>query len=368
MKWILLISVLACTFSTGVFSQMSYAAPGENPIVIPVVVHILYNTPGQNISNEQVMSQIAALNRDYRKKNDDARYIPAAFKPLAADTHIEFRLATVDPSGVPTSGVTRTATSSKSFGIDDKVKSALTGGQDGWNRNQYLNIWVCNLSGTELGYSSLPGCVAEKDGVVIRYAVFGTTPNVASPYNKGRTTVHEVGHWLGLRHIWGDSPCGDDKIDDTPPQKGPTRGCPSGVVSTCTSGAAGNMYMNFMDFTNDACTSMFTVGQAAKMHELFEDDGARVALLSSRKAEGASNLLVSEANEGISLYPNPAFDMLNIRLAGQAKQVTIMNHLGQICRSIVLTKNSVQVNIRDLAPGMYFVSAGNGKSWKFVKH
>src|SRR5690606_11745087 len=131
---------------------------------------------------------------------------------------------------------------------------------------------------------------------------------------------------------------------------------------------AGNMYMNFMDFTNDACTSMFTVGQAAKMHELFEENGARVQLLSSRKAEGASNVLVTEINEGISLYPNPAADLLNISFTRQARQVTIMNHLGQVCRSIVPTKSSVQVDLSGLAPGMYFVSAGDGRSWKFIKH
>lgn len=368
MKLYLLISVFTCTCLNGLFSQMSLAVPdASQPVIIPVVVHVIYSSNEQNISNEQVKSQISALNRDYRKKNEDARYIPSAFKSFAADTRIEFRLATTDPSGLPTNGIVRKSTASRSFTTDDKVKSSLAGGDDPWDRNQYLNIWVCNLTGAAMGYASTPSCAPEKDGVVIRYTVFGTTPNVQSPFNMGRTTVHEVGHWLGLRHIWGDSPCGDDNIADTPPQQGPTRGCPSGVVATCTSGAAGNMYMNYMDFTNDACTNMFTLGQAAKMQELFRKGGAREALLSSHKADGAAAEDVAVLPEGVSIYPNPAADVLNIRLSNQAGSLKIYNHLGQVCKTAVATKNTLQIDIHDLAPGMYFVADGSGRSWKFIK-
>lgn len=368
MKLILLIAVFTCSCLHGLFSQMSLAVPdASQPIIIPVVVHVVYNSDEQNISNEQVRSQINALNRDYRKKNDDARYIPAAFRSYAADTRIEFRLATSDPSGLPTNGIVRKGTASRSFTTDDKVKSSLTGGDDPWNRDQYLNIWVCNLTGAAMGYASTPACAAEKDGVVIRYTAFGTTPNVQSPYNMGRTTVHEVGHWLGLRHIWGDSPCGDDNIADTPPQQGPTRGCPSGVVATCSSGAAGNMYMNYMDFTNDACTNMFTLGQVNKMHELFMKGGAREPLLSSHKADGASADDVALLPEGVSIYPNPAVDVLNVRLPNTVSLLKIYNHLGQVCKTVVAAKSSINVDISELKPGMYFVADGSGRSWKFIK-
>src|SRR5688572_24874459 len=285
MQSILLLSVLTSAFFLNVSSQVlngsasTVAAP--DVIIIPVVVHIVYHTDEQNISNDQVRSQIKVLNEDFRKKNIDAAYIPAAFKNLAADARIEFRLATVDPSGFTTDGILRRSTDVTAFGLDDKIKSSVLGGADAWNRDQYLNLWIGNLSGGMVGYASVPGCAPEKDGVVIKYSAFGTTFNVLAPFNKGRTAVHEIGHWLGLRHIWGDTDCGDDKIDDTPPQAGPTRGCPSGVVATCSSGAAGNMYMNFMDFTNDECTNMFTEGQTNRMRELFNAGGARVALLRS---------------------------------------------------------------------------------------
>lgn len=340
-------------------------------ITIPVVVHILYQTSEQNISNEQVKSQIAVLNQDFRLKNADAAFIPAAFKALAADTRIEFRLATVDPMGLPTTGIIRKKTAVAGFGIDDQIKFTAKGGDDAWSRNEYLNIWVGNLSGGAMGYASLPGCAPENDGVVIRYSAFGTTANVQAPFNKGRTTVHEIGHWLGLRHIWGDEACGDDRIDDTPPQAGPTRGCPSGVVSTCTSGAAGNMYMNFMDFTNDECTSMFTAGQAARMRDLFNGGGARLALLSSNKAEGEAieEMATATRNNSIAIYPNPVADVMNVTLQDERNGtfLTIYNHLGQAAKRMVVSKRSMQIGTKDLAAGTYFISTGNGHSKMFIK-
>jgi hypothetical protein len=351
---------------------LSQKVASDEVVIIPVVVHIVYNTPEQNISNEQVRSQIAVLNTDYRKKNKDGVNIPAAFKTYAADSRIEFRLATVDPLGLSTDGIVRKSTTIAAFDLDDKMKSSLTGGSDPWNRDEYLNIWVCNLSGGILGYASSPGCASEKDGVVIRYTVFGTTGNVRAPYNKGRTTVHEVGHWLGLKHIWGDKSCGDDNIEDTPPQEGPTRGCPSGVLSTCTSGAAGNMYMNFMDFTNDDCVNMFTYGQVDKMHELFADGGARAALLLSNKAVDAEdeNITVSSL-ASVTIYPNPVQNELNIKFADvellKGKPLIIYNHLGQATKQLIINKPVMQVNIKDLKGGLYFISTGDKKTHKFIK-
>lgn len=355
-------------------SETETATIAPEIIIIPVVVHIVYNSAGQNISNEQVKSQMAVLNQDFRKKNADVSHIPSAFQPLAADTRIEFRLATIDPSGFATDGIIRKNTAEAGFPADDKIKSSVSGGDDPWDRDQYLNIWVGNISGGVMGYSSSPGCAPEKDGVVVRYTAFGTTPNVLAPFNKGRTTVHEIGHWFGLRHIWGDASCGDDKIEDTPPQQGPTRGCPSGVIVTCASGANGNMYMNFMDFTNDECTNMFTLGQAAKMRELFNGGGARVALLSSDKARGAADeeILVegSIPTDGISYYPNPAVSELNIRfnnIQSAGQQVVIYNYLGQVAKRFAGTKNYMLVNVRDLKAGMYFISIGGKKATKFIK-
>jgi hypothetical protein len=375
MRSILFLSLLTFALFLNVSSQIvngsasTVAVP--DVIIIPVVVHIIYNTPDQNISNDQVRSQIKVLNEDYRKKNRDAAYIPAAFRTLAADARIEFRLATVDPSGFTTDGIIRKSTAVSAFNLDDKIKSGMLGGDDPWNRDQYLNLWVGNLSDGMMGYSSVPGCNAEKDGVVIKYTAFGTTANVQAPFNKGRTTVHEIGHWLGLRHIWGDTDCGDDKIDDTPPQAGPTRGCPSGVIATCSSGAAGNMYMNFMDFTNDECTNMFTLGQTVRMRELFNTGGVRVALLNSDKAGGAveDEASVDGSANKITLYPNPAVNTIKLTLNNTpADKIIIYNNLGQVIKQFAVTKNQMDLNVRDLKSGIYFISPGGKKVLKFVKN
>lgn len=354
---------LLCLINSAIAQKIA----AEKIIIIPVVVHVVYNNTSQNISNEQVRSQIEVLNKDYRKKND-VSHIPAAFRSIAADSKIEFRMATIDPSGLATEGIIRKSTTVTAFELNDKIKSSINGGSDGWDRDKYLNIWTGNLTSGILGYASSPGCVPEKDGVVINYNVFGTKGNVRAPYNKGRTAVHEIGHWLGLKHLWGDKSCGDDGIDDTPPQEGPTRGCPSGVVATCTSGSAGNMYMNFMDFTNDECVNMFTGGQVIKMHELFDEGGSRAALLLSDKAPG--NMEESFSSSAvITVYPNPAANELNIRFneAPVNRSVIIYNHLGQMQRKINITQQLTAININDLKNGLYFVSIGDKKTYKFVK-
>lgn len=354
-------------------TESGIAAPMPEVIIIPVVIHVLYNTPEQNISKDQIRSQMAVLNQDFRKKNADAAFIPAAFRDLAGDSRIEFRLATIDPSGLSTDGIIRKPTSVTGFGIDDKIKSSLTGGDDAWDRNHYLNIWVGNITGGVMGYASTPGCDASKDGVVIRYTAFGTTANVSAPFNKGRTAVHEIGHWLGLRHIWGDTACGDDRIEDTPPQEGPTRGCPSGVVATCSSGASGNMYMNFMDFTNDECTNMFTRGQAARMRELFAAGGARSAMLHSGRAAGADDdysVSSQSSTNKFNLYPNPARSFIQVYTGEEwpaGRQLSIYNLAGQVVKSINVNSQNARIDLTQLKAGMYYLSAGDGKVMKFVK-
>jgi hypothetical protein len=346
------------------------AAPFPGTIVIPVVVHVVYNNQEQNISNEQIRSQIAVLNKDFRKKNDDAAYIPAAFKDIAADAQIEFRLATIDPNGLPTNGITRTKTAINAFSEDNMIKSASSGGADAWNRDEYLNIWVGNLGAGIMGYASLPGSEPSVDGVVIRYSAFGTTNNVIAPFNRGRTTVHEIGHWLGLRHIWGDSDCGDDRIDDTPPQQGPTRGCPSGVVASCSNGATGSMYMNFMDFTNDECTNMFTGGQVEKMRSQFSIGAARYALLSSGKAVGAHDDYASPLQETlVSVYPNPGNNHINVRIADHllGADLTLYSLRGEQIHRTVARASITRVSLDRFAPGVYFVKVGAEKIVKVIR-
>jgi hypothetical protein len=188
----------------------------SNVITIPVVVHVVYNTNAENILDNQIQSQIDILNEDFRRLNTDAVNTPSSFQSLAADTEIEFCLASTDPNGNSTTGITRTSTSQSSFSTNNGVKYSSSGGIDAWNTSEYLNIWVCDISGGILGYAQFPGGNATSDGVVCDYAYFGNIGTATTPYHLGRTATHEVGHWLNLRHIWGDSNCGDDFCNDTP--------------------------------------------------------------------------------------------------------------------------------------------------------
>lgn len=261
------------------FSQGRDAYKTQAVITIPVVVHIVYKNANENISDAQVLSQIAVLNEDFRKLNADTNLIPSVFKPLAADPQIEFCMAVQDPNGNPTTGITRTQTATSTFTSNNGVKSASTGGVNPWPVNKYLNIWVCNLGGGLLGYAQFPGGSASTDGVVVGYKYFGTIGTASAPYDKGRTATHEIGHWLNLRHVWGDANCGNDFVSDTPTSQAANYGCPSFPNVTCGNGPDGDMFMNYMDYADDACMQMFTAGQTTRM--LAALNGPRSALLTS---------------------------------------------------------------------------------------
>ena len=253
-------------------------------VTIPVVVHVIWNTATENISDEQIQSQLTVINNDFRRLNADVGNTPAAFAGLTADANMNFCLASVDPSGNATSGIVRVQTSVTAFGTNDLMKSASTGGSNAWDRTRYLNLWVCDISGGILGYAQFPGGTASTDGVVIDYQYFGTTGTATAPFDKGRTATHEIGHWLNLYHIWGDDGTGctgSDQVADTPNQGSENYGCPVFPKISCTNGPNGDMFMNFMDYTDDACMLMFSSGQAARMQALFATGGARASLLTS---------------------------------------------------------------------------------------
>ena len=217
-------------------------------ITVPVVVHVVWNTSTENISDQQIFSQIDVLNADFRRTNIDAIMTPSVWQGIAADTEIEFCLASVDPNGAFTNGITRTQTSQTSFSIQsNNVKSSSSGGKDPWDQDKYLNIWVCDLSGGILGYATPPSSFNNPyDGVVIGYRYFGNTGTVQAPYNKGRTCTHEVGHWLNLDHTWGSGTCGNDNVNDTPLQEEANYSCPAfphNANSCGTSNSNGDMFM-----------------------------------------------------------------------------------------------------------------------------
>lgn len=249
-------------------------------IKLPVVVHIIYKTNTENISNEQVYSQIDALNRDFNKQNNEASTTPSVFQSLVADCGIHFQLATRDAEGNPTIGIVRHETIKAVWVVSDDMKIPARGGFAPWNPAKYLNLYVCNMGSKSLGFSSFPGMPAFMDGVVIDFKAFGTTGTAAKPFNLGRTCVHEVGHWLGLFHIWGDSDCGNDYVDDTPTQKMEHTGCPTTPqYSSCKGTPTLDMSMNYMDYVNDVCMYMFTNGQKERMLAVL--DTKRGVILSS---------------------------------------------------------------------------------------
>ncbi len=240
-------------------------------IRIPVVVHVLYNTPAQNIPDSQITSQITVLNADFRRLNADATSTPMAFAGVAADARLEFALAVRDPSCAATTGITRTATATTGWTFpSDAMKSAATGGHDPWDVTKYLNIWIVNYTDGTLGYGTFPGMPANIQGVVCDFRAFGTTGTLTTHAAGGRTATHEIGHWLNLNHIWGDdgSACtGSDNVADTPNQAGasPFAACRTFPAVTCMNGPNGDMFMNYMDYSADECMNMFTAGQVERM-------------------------------------------------------------------------------------------------------
>ncbi len=343
-------------------------------INITVVIHVLYNTDEQNISDEQIQSQLDALNLDYTKKNYNIENTPAVFAKVAGDARINFTLAITDPLGNITTGVIRKHTVVEHWEADDNMKFSAANGDDAWNAKNYLNIWVCNLFGRSLGYASLPGTDPAKDGIVIQSTAFGTVGTVKPPFNKGRTLTHEAGHWLGLMHIWGDDNCGDDNIGDTPPQQSFNNGCPAfPQLSPCSLNGNGDMFMNFMDFTNDDCMSMFTIGQKNKMRSLFAKGGARNTLLTSpggKPATGEAAPAVPMdtviARTMISFYPNPAKDKITfVDKSGaelKGKVVHIYNVVGREIMTKEFNSENPSVIINPLSPGIYILKIGSGKN------
>ncbi len=353
-------------------------------ITIPVVVHILFNSSDQNISQARILSQLDVLNKDFRMANTDRSLVPAAFQARAADSRIMFCLAKVDPTGRPTSGINRKYTSKAYFMADDGMKSESTGGVAAWDSEQYLNIWVCRIFGRTLGYATPPGGDPLVDGVVITFDVFGSVAPVKAGFDKGRTTTHEVAHWLGLSHIWGDELCGDDGVFDTPSQKSYNYGCPAfPKMSTCSPDGNGDMYMNFMDLTDDACMNMFTVGQKNKMRGNFALNGSRNYILRSYQCDSSlatgaplpqDSLPLVLDPALISVFPNPAHDFVTISSNQPAslknKLAQVYSVQGRLVFQQLLQSQSEQVQVQHLAPGIYILRIGDavsGRSFKLVK-
>ncbi|WP_019986523.1 M43 family zinc metalloprotease [Rudanella lutea] len=352
---------------------------------IPVVVHVIHNnssnfvggTNNPNISDEQIQSQIRVLNEDYRRQAGTNGFNTS---PIGSDTGVEFYLATTDPQGQPSKGITRTyydkQTEFDAFSYSDLVKLSNI---VYWPSDRYLNIWVTRLSGLTLGYAQMPMAADtlqglptgadvpdEKiDGVVISYVVFGANACNAQyrSYCQGRTTTHEVGHWLGLLHTNGDVSCGTDHVADTPPVEQLNRGttCTS-MFSECVRGQrTRNLTENYMDYSPDACMNMFTLGQRARMRAVLAVSPRRQKLIQS-----VNNPLGESDQLSIAMVPNPAqFEATaEVRFRG-AKSLTVElldlnGRLIQTRNYSTTTSTRVSLTVTNLPKGMYIVRATAG--------
>lgn len=349
-------------------------------ITIPVVVHVIHNGEavgtGANISDAQVLSQITALNEDFRLLNPDSLDDNHPFWPYTADTEIEFCMAKQDENGLPTTGIMRYIGAKTAWEADEF--DAVVKPQTIWNRHKYLNMWTTEFTGvdeTTLGYAISPAYATDSDdGLVMAYDKFGTVGNVTAPFDLGRTVTHEVGHWLNLEHIWGDDVCGDDLVADTEIAEQDNYGCstfPHNANSTCGSGADGEMYMNYMDYSDDACLVMFTYGQSLRMQATL--NGPRSSLLTSK---GCQTSTVSIAEENISasinVFPNPAKEKLEITLPSNMENINISvkNYSGQtVMQKTNIEKglNHYSIDVSSLPNGFYLLQIGNTKGSSIKK-
>lgn len=322
-------------------------------LTIPVVVHIIHHGEAignvTNIPTAQVLSQIETLNEDFSRQNPDQDETLDQFKAVAADTHIQFQLATQDPEGLPTNGITRTYSSQSTFGPDDILKLSNL---SYWPSEDYLNIWVADLPGDLLGFAQLPtsnldGLIGQTinprtDGVIIDYQYFGTGYN-ADNFSKGRTATHEIGHFLGLRHIWGDGGCDDDDFcADTPDASSASLGC-NLQKATCNSL---DMVQNYMDYTDDKCMNLFTQDQRARMRAILENSPRRKSLLTSHGLLPAQSVSL---DAGIVNVTHAGFSPCDSTLS---LEVEVKNYGQDSIKSVALQlfKNGAAVDTFSYAP------------------
>ncbi len=259
----------------------------ENGIItIPVVVHVVHRPgeavgTGTNISDAQIQSQIDVLNEDFQRLNADIVNTRTEWLGVANNPQFMFKFACAAPDGSLTNGITRIAspTASTTYSsFSDNIKSVATGGQNPWPTNRYLNVWVAPALNA-LGYAQFPfqySSSPNTDGVVVVFNAFGRGfSNLDPSYNQGRTLTHEIGHWLDLFHTFEGGCNGTDECADTPQQQSPNYGCPTFPKLSCNNGPDGDMFQNYMDYSDDNCMNLFTRDQVLRMRAVFQPGGVR---------------------------------------------------------------------------------------------
>ena len=347
----------------------------RNNIVVPVVVHVVYKKEEENISDEQVHSQIQVLNDDFGFTNKNKLDASHAFYKYCAASGIEFKLANIDPLGNPTSGITRTKTN-KDFWKEeefDDVKFTDSEGINSWDPTSYLNIWVANLddSSDVLGFAILPDEVSkypEYDGLVIRHEAFGTVGTAGKNgygfANLGRTATHEIGHWLNLKHIWGDAVCGNDFVADTEPADSSNSDCPKfphHPKNSCGSSENGEMFMNYMDYTSDECMNMFTIGQIERMKAALFTYRSKIM---TSKGYYMATLVENDLTNYLEVYPNPSTGTIHLHIkneVGLNTTIAMVDILGNTVKTFGKTTNSMLLNCEELPNGVYFIELQNSE-------
>lgn len=364
---------------------------GNNVVTLPIVVHVIHDGDAigenENISDEQVLSQITVFNNDFRRLLDSPGYVEGN---AGTDTEIEFCLAQRDPDGNPTNGIDRIYRNKASWGmmaIETQLKPETQ-----WDPEKYINIWVCNFGGDLYGVggyaffpegSGLEGLegaesYAENDGVTMYYKCFGSSDlapeGIYIPgMDKGRAAVHEMGHFFGLRHIWGDGEdcTATDYCEDTPTAIAMNISC--GPVDSCPDDPGFDMIENYMDYTPDECKSIFTQNQKERMWATLQNAQRRGTLITSDACQAPTAGLNNNQLQGLNIYPNPARDILNITsdITGVTGSYEIYNTLGQVIISKNITfEDALNIDISALSQGIYILKLnreGKTKTLKFIK-
>ena len=365
-------------------------------MIIPIVVHVIYRSnhanigSGTNISDARILDAIRILNEDYSKTNPEFPNPPRnTFLSYSGNPNLEFCLATIDPDGNPTNGITRTVSTKTNFDPDNEandMKRDNTGGKDGWDPSEYLNIWICDLAvsasgGMTLGYAYLPGLPSWqdwKDGLVVDFQWFGTIQGASGD---SRTATHEIGHYLGLNHTFCESQSGgccdndNNNVDDTPATDGVYWGSVNNTTNnnTCNDLSYGfnsdllDMDENYMSYSQN--TWMFSNSQVNVMNAtLF---GYRSSLINSNVTSNCSGIigLNNLQNNQIKIYPNPTKGRIFIQnlIKTTNNSIIIKNILGKTILTCESRESLVSLDISQLENGVYFIEIYNNNGNRIEK-